>query len=102
MTEPSRLVSVMIGAYNAEPYVAEAIDSVLLRLAQQARGGNGAARNTAVSLAGGDYLAFLDADDRFTPRKLELQMAALDADAEVDMVFGHVEEFVSPELDEDV
>ena len=69
-----------------------------IRLVRQERSGAGAARNAAVELANGDYLAFLDADDRFLPGKLEHQLAALDADPELDMVFGHVREFVSPEL----
>ena len=126
------LVSVMIGVYNAEPYLAEAIDSVFaqsyrplelivvddgsddgsgdvargygdtLTYIRQERQGNGAARNSAVGVARGDFFAFLDADDRFTPDKLELQMAALEADPELDVVFGHVAEFISPELDDDV
>lgn len=69
-----------------------------IRFRQQERGGAGAARNAAIELATGPYLAFLDADDRFTPTKLEHQLAALDADPALDMVFGHVREFVSPEL----
>ena len=132
MSDSLPLVSVMIGAYNAEPYLAEAIESVFaqthrplelivvddgstdgtaavaqaygdrLSFAQQENGGNGAARNRALQLATGDYFAFLDADDRFTPRKLDLQLAALDADPALDVVFGHVQEFVSPEIAADV
>jgi glycosyltransferase involved in cell wall biosynthesis len=124
------LVSVMIGVYNAEAYLAEAIDSVFaqtyrplelivvddgsddgsadvargygdaLTYIRQERQGNGSARNTAVGVARGDFFAFLDADDRFTSNKLELQMAALEADPELDIAFGHVAEFISPELDE--
>ena len=126
------LISVMIGVYNAEGYLAEAIDSVFaqtyrplelivvddgstdgsadvargygeaLTYIHQDRQGNGGARNTAVGAAKGDFFAFLDADDRFTPNKLDLQMAALEADPELDLVFGHVAEFVSPELDDEV
>ena len=122
------LISVMIGMYNAEPYIAEAIQSVLdqtyaplelivvddgstdasaevvrsfgdaVRYERQERGGNGAARNRAVELAEGEYFAFLDADDRFLPEKLELQMNVLADDPSVDVVFGHVREFISPEL----
>jgi glycosyltransferase involved in cell wall biosynthesis len=124
------LVSVMIGAYNAAPYLGEAIESVFaqeyepielivvddgstdgtaevarsfgrVRVISQENGGNGAARNRAVGEASGDLYAFLDADDRFTAGKLALQKAALDADPGLDMVFGHVREFLSPELDED-
>jgi glycosyltransferase involved in cell wall biosynthesis len=128
----SELISVMIGAYNAEKYLGEAIDSVFaqthrplelivvddgsedgtgdaarvygdrLTYVRQDRGGNGAARNRAVREARGDFFAFLDADDRFTPSKLEHQLAELEADAELDVVFGQVQEFVSPELPPDV
>jgi glycosyltransferase involved in cell wall biosynthesis len=123
------LVSVMIGAYNAAPYLGEAIESVFaqdyepielivvddgstdgtadvarsfarVQVIQQENGGNGAARNRAVENASGELFAFLDADDRFTQGKLSLQKAALDADPGLDIVFGHVREFLSPELDE--
>ena len=69
-----------------------------IRFERRQRGGAGAARNAAVELASGGYLAFLDADDRFVPEKLERQLAALQADPRLDMVFGQVREFVSPEL----
>src|SRR3954469_101781 len=125
---PQPLISVMIGVYNAERYLAEAIESVFaqsyrplelivvddgsddgsgdvaggygdgLTYAHQANAGNGSARNHAVRLASGELFAFLDADDRFLPEKLEHQFAALEADLDLDMVFGHVREFVSPEL----
>jgi glycosyltransferase involved in cell wall biosynthesis len=120
----------MIGAYNAAPYLGEAIESALgqdyepielivvddgstdgtadvarsfaqAKVIQQENGGNGAARNRAVEHASGELYAFLDADDRFTPGKLSMQKAALDADPGLDMVFGHVREFFSPELDEE-
>ena len=64
----------------------------------QPRGGIGAARNRAVALATGSYLAFLDADDRFVPEKIALQMAAFEADPALDAVFGHMSEFISPDL----
>jgi glycosyltransferase involved in cell wall biosynthesis len=128
MTRP--LISVMIGVYNAERYLAEAIESVFaqsyrplelivvddgsddgsgdvargygaaLTYVRQENGGNGSARNHAVRLASGELFAFLDADDRFVAAKLALQFAALAADPTLDMVFGHVREFVSPELTE--
>ncbi len=127
MSEP--LVSVVINVYNGEPYLAEAIDSVLgqtyenrelivvddgstdatadvagrygdaLRYVRQENGGIGSARNTGIELAQGEYFAFLDADDRFVGDKLERQLAAFDEDPSLEMVFGHVREFLSPELD---
>jgi glycosyltransferase involved in cell wall biosynthesis len=131
MTSVGDLVSVMIGVYNGERYIGEAIDSALeqthrplevividdgsedgtadvvaaygrkVRHERQERAGNGAARNRAVELAAGDYFAFLDADDRFVPDKLERQLEVMRRDPTVDVVFGHVHEFISPDLDAD-
>jgi glycosyltransferase involved in cell wall biosynthesis len=125
---PRPLISVMIGVYDGARHLAEAIDSVLaqthrplelivvddgstdgsaevaqsyggaLIYAHQENAGNGAARNHAVRLAAGEFFAFLDADDRFMPQKLERQLAVLEADTSWDVVFGYVREFVSPEL----
>lgn len=123
-------ISVMIGVYNAAAYLGEAIESALTQtraplevivvddgstdgsgdvarafdavtVVRQDNAGNGSARNHAARLAKGDLFAFLDADDRFTPDKLELQSRALEADPELEVVFGHVREFVSPELTPD-
>jgi glycosyltransferase involved in cell wall biosynthesis len=126
------LVSVIVPVYNCRRYLGEAIDSVLrqtykpvelivvddasddgsadvagsygaaVRYASQPRSGGGAARNRGVELARGEFLAFLDADDRFLPDKLHRQMKTLGSDGDLDMVFGHVREFLSPELSPDV
>jgi glycosyltransferase involved in cell wall biosynthesis len=124
-------VTVMIGVYNGAPYLAEAIDSVLaqtrpplelivvddgstdgsgaiaaaygspVRCIRQERGGMAASRNRAIREAAGDYFAFLDADDRFPPQKLERQLAMFEADPELDVVYGNVTEFLSPDLDDE-
>lgn len=95
-------------AYNAERYLASAIRSVLAQtysdfdlvvvddgstdgtpeiIAQysdrvvgirQANAGEGGARNTGFELAGGEYVALLDADDIWEPTKLETQVRAMD------------------------
>jgi len=121
-------VSVVITVYNGAAYVGEAIESALAQTAGDVevvvvddgsddgsddvarrypvvferspeRTGIGAARNRATALARGDFLTFLDADDRFPPDKLAVQLAAFEADPDLDVVYGHVAEFVSPELD---
>ena len=130
MSRPT--VSVVINVFNAEPYLAEAIDSVLaqtyqdfelivvddgstdrtgdvargygdkLRYERQENGGIGSARNRGIGLAQGEFFAFLDADDRYVPDKLERQLAAFGEDPSLEMVFGHVREFLSPDLDPDI
>jgi len=41
----------------------------------------------------GDFLVFLDSDDIWMPRKLELQLAEFARVPELDILFGHMEEF---------
>jgi glycosyltransferase involved in cell wall biosynthesis len=131
MQEPA-LVSVIIPVYNCERYLAEAIESILVqtyspvevivvddgstdgsaevvkrfsspvRYALQPHSGSGAARNLGVELARGEFLAFLDSDDLWTENKLAQQMAAFEAHPEADIISGHIRQFVSPELSEQV
>lgn len=57
-----------------------AIDDPRLRLLRrESNGGASAARNAGVAASRGSLIAFLDSDDEWFPRKLEIQVAALEA-----------------------
>lgn len=53
------------------------------------RGGN-IARNTGIQEAKGEYVAFLDDDDEFLPTKLEKQVAVMESDPEIGLVYTGV------------
>jgi glycosyltransferase involved in cell wall biosynthesis len=102
-------VCAIIPAYNAEAFIHKAIESVLnqttpveeiivvddgsrdgtcavvesyapkVRLLRQKNQGPSAARNRAVQESTADYIAFLDADDLWDPKKIERQLHALNA-----------------------
>lgn len=48
----------------------------------------GKARNLAIQQATGEFIAFLDCDDIWLPKKLEKQMALFEKDPEVSLVFS--------------
>lgn len=104
------LVSVIIPAHNAAPFVRDTVSSALeqswpdvevivvndgstdgtaavlasfagrIRVIDQCQSGVAVARNRGAAAARGTWLAFLDADDVWLPRKLEAQLATADAD----------------------
>jgi glycosyltransferase involved in cell wall biosynthesis len=66
----------------------EALRTVLTELedprfvyARQPNGGGGSARNLGIDRAHGRFIAFLDSDDRFMPRKLERMLSNADSAA---------------------
>lgn len=67
-----------------------------VRLVRQENRGAAAARNAGVAAtaSASDFIAFLDADDVWTPGKLAKQLAAFTADTSLDMVFGHALQFI--------
>ncbi|TFG76153.1 MAG: glycosyltransferase family 2 protein [Chrysiogenales bacterium] len=125
--DPVNLVSVIIPVFNGEKYLEEAIASVTRQSYRpleiiivddgstdgsadiarrhnnvtycfQKNAGPSSALNRGVDLAGGDFFAFLDADDIWSANKLARQMECLARNPSLDVVFAHVEQFCSPEL----
>jgi glycosyltransferase involved in cell wall biosynthesis len=124
-------VSVIIPIYNSGRYLAEAIESVLAqqhsplellvvddgssdhgpKLASKygppvkvipiPHCGHPTARNAGVTASTGEFLGFLDADDLWTSSKLSLQLDAFAETPSLDAVFGHMQNFISPELSEE-
>lgn len=60
----------------------------LVRVIHQANGGLGAARNTGIAHARGDYLLFVDSDDTLEPQTLE-RLSACAAETGADMIVFH-------------
>lgn len=126
------MISVIIPVYNAEHYVAEAIESVLaqslqpqeiivindgstdgslavlkeflphIKLLSRENKGLAATLNEGIVLATQPLLAFLDADDLWLPDKLQKQTTCLDENPHMNGCFGFMASFISPELDEEV
>jgi glycosyltransferase involved in cell wall biosynthesis len=58
-----------------------------IRVIKESNRGPSAARNTGVSAAAGDYIAFLDDDDEWMPAKLARCVAVLDADSDCALAY---------------
>ena len=119
----SPVVSVIIPAWNAAPFLAEAIASVRrqtwpvneiivvddgstdgtaevaraagsdIRVICQENLGPAAARNRGLAAASGDYVTFLDADDLYVEGKIAWEMEALLADPTLEMALTYMQLF---------
>lgn len=114
-----RSISAAIPAFNAELYLADAIESVLrqtrscdeclviddgssdgteqvarsykrVRYVRQANGGDAHARNRAIHEASCELIAFLDADDVWLPSKVERQLEVFQEEPSLAMVYTGV------------
>ena len=71
------------GSTDRTAEIAEAFDDPRLRVLRQTNSGPARARNHGLALAKGEVVAFLDADDYWSPVKLERQLPLLQEDASV-------------------
>lgn len=68
---------------------ARALKDSRIIVKRQSNQGVAAARNAGIDAADGDFIAFLDGDDIWSPRKIELQVAALEtAGSRVGLVYN--------------
>ena len=70
-----------------------------VRYVKQSNKGPATARNLGLSLATGDFVAFLDSDDLWHPEKLERQLGRFHARPELDYCVTHAQNFWIPELE---
>ena len=124
------LVSVIVPCYNQGRYLSEAIDSILdqtyspieiivvddgstdntsevaqryaslIKYVFQNNQGLSAARNTGIKNSSGEYLQFLDSDDRLEPDKIRVQADLLNQHPEIGIVYGDVRYFTDGNPDE--
>lgn len=120
LAKPMPLVSVIVPVRNGVKFLADAIETIRsqaykpleiividdgstdgsaalaqslgtdIRIFEQRQRGPAAARNTGIRAANGEILAFLDADDLWTPDKLRMQVGYL-VENDLDIVTGYVQ-----------
>ena len=97
---PGRILLIDDGSTDETPAVAAALcrDAPQpTHYVRQDNGGPAAALNRGAALCESAVLAFHAADDIWLPEKIARQVRALNDGA--DLVFGHMQNFISPELD---
>lgn len=78
----SQIELIIVDSSGVDWLAAVAADADWIEYTFQEPSGLSAARNHGISVANGEYIAFLDADDEWLPEKLEKQVPALEAGAD--------------------
>jgi glycosyltransferase involved in cell wall biosynthesis len=122
------LISCIVPVFNGEKYLSEALESILkqtygpieiivvddgstdgtgavaarygkrIRYLKQPNAGEAAARNRGLSMAQGEFVALLDADDLWHPEKIARQIVECQEKPEIDFCFTAFQNFWIPEL----
>ncbi len=92
---PDEIVVVDGGSQDDSVAIASSYPHVRV-VQQQRQGGFAGAWDEGIALTTGDAVALLDSDDVWAPRKLEWQVAMLDARPELGYVVGKVRHFLEP------
>ena len=82
------LIVVDDGSTDATPQVLSEFTDPRIRVIRQKNGGEGAARNTGLDAATGQYVAFLDADDLHLPNGLADMISYLESHRQFDVVYS--------------
>lgn len=92
-TPPSEIIVIDDGSTDDTPAVLARVEDSLVKVVRTRNQGIGAARNEGLRRASGDFVAFLDADDRWRPQKLEWQMEMMRAEPELAAAFANFVRF---------
>ena len=118
MFESKKIVTAIVVVYNGEKYLKDCLQSIVdqdypsleilvvddgstdstsdivksfgerIQYFRQDNAGEASARNKSIELSKGDYIAFLDEDDIWCPRKISTQVKVFDEFPEYSVVFG--------------
>ena len=101
LAEPHEGLDVILvddGSTDAAPEVAAGFGPPT-RVIRQGHAGCAQAWNTGLEHVTGDFVTFCDSDDLWEPGRTAALLEPFAVDSETAVVFGHMTEFVSPELD---
>ncbi len=97
----SEIIIIDDGSTNNTKQLVKSYKDERISYYYQENKGIGGARNTGVKKAKGNYLAFIDHDDVWVPHKLQLQIERLLLDSSTDVVFSHISQFYSSEVNKE-